>query len=788
MSHHARPRLLCLSTAAVIIVAVQAGCKKTPPPLPELTSAGEVLERMVAVYHEARTYQDSAQVRLHFKKQNDKNDAVNQNWDYSIAFERPNKLRMHVYQSVVVSDGKQLHAVVNLDEVRGQVLRSSAPEKLTPPSIFDTDPLLSQVLTQGGAAGPPLLLPLLLEEASLDPVLEGAEKPALLAPEKIEGESCYRVEVKRPDGRLVFWIDQKNFVLRRIEYPTDDFRKGVEEKEGPVTELALTVELTGAKADGEIEPAAFQFEEPEGARLVQQFMVPPPLLGQRIGDFKFRGLDGAEVNRESLAGKVAVIDFWATWCAPCLKSLPNLQRVAERYRDNDKLVFVAVSVDNDEVNDDAVREKFSEAKLSLPIARDPDIAARGVFLVESLPTMVILSADGVVQDYENVFDPELAESLPPKLEKILAGENIYEETLRQFAAPTPAAATSESQVAVSPLAQRSDPEKLTMSTLWTCREVTSPGNVLAIEGDRVIVLDNWQTIVELDAEGGVAARHRLDLPRQPEEAVVSFLRTAVDAQGNRYFVGSANGVQQLFVFDADWKRLLAFPTDGTHPGITDVELADLDRDGTPEIITGFWGPNGVQCVSLAGQRLWTNKSCENVLRLATIYSADAPTHLLATSAAGNIVPIDETGREGKPWNADKQFVQLVFTADLDGDDTTEICAIGPSKTGDEIKPGENAAIGLSPTGEVLWQYNLPAGVPANGALEFVTSGNLVSNDGQWIIAGADGSIHILSAEGKLIDRFNSGLALGGIAVAELNGRPALILSSPDGVEARRFEK
>lgn len=780
-----------LATMAAMVAAL-SGCKKPQPALPEVTSAAEVLERMVATYHEARSYQDDARVRLHFKKQGDgPNNVIDQKWDYSVAFARPNKLRLHVYQSVVICDGQKLHAVLNLDEVRGQILEASAPEKLTQQNVFDADPLLSQVLSQGGAAGPPLVLPLLLEEAALDPVLEGAEKPAFLPPEKAEGETCYRVEVKRPDGRLVFWIDEKNFVLRRIEYPTDEFRKGVEEKEGPVSELALAVDFTGVKLNAEIEPAAFAFEVPQGGSIVQQFMVPPPLLGQRIAEFRFRGLDGEEITRDSIAGKIAVIDFWATWCEPCLKSLPNLQRVAQRFADNDKIVFLAVSVDNDEVADAAVREKFAEADLSLPLSRDPNLAARDVFAVESLPTMVVLDAEGVVQDYENVFDPDLAESLPPKLDKLLAGKSIFEETLRQYSTPAPSATATEAPVTAAAVAMASQPDKLRMTTHWNCRELSSPGNVLAIAGsdEPVLVLDNWQTVVALDAAGGIAARHKLDLPKQPEEAVISFLRTAVDAQGRRYYVGSANGVQQLLLFDADWKRLFAFPTEGTHPGITDVQFADLDGDGRPEINVGFWGPAGVQSVSLDGQRCWQNKSCENVLRLATMVQSGATgNELLATTALGNVVPIDAAGKEAKPLGGGKRFVQLVFTADLNGDGESEICAIGPSKTGEQLQPGQNAALGLSAAGEILWQYDLPEGLPANGALEFVTSGNLVSDVGQWVIAGADGSIHILSADGTLIDRFNSGVALSGLAVADLSGQPALILASPEGVEARIFEQ
>ena len=96
---------------------------------PPLESAAEVLEKMLAAYREADSYQDSGQVKLHFQRTGAKGDSakentrakrgqpdgtdktVDQTWDYSIAFERPNRLRMHIYQAVAVSDGKKLRTI-----------------------------------------------------------------------------------------------------------------------------------------------------------------------------------------------------------------------------------------------------------------------------------------------------------------------------------------------------------------------------------------------------------------------------------------------------------------------------------------------------------------------------------------------------------------------------------------------------------------------------------------------------------------------------------------------------
>ena len=94
-------------------------------------------------------------------------------------------------------------------------------------------------------------------------------------------------------------------------------------------------------------------------------------------------------------------------------------------------------------------------------------------------------------------------------------------------------------------------------------------------------------------------------------------------------------------------------------------------------------------------------------------------------------------------------------------------------------------VGFNLDGKELWSYDLPHGVPEK-PIEVISAARLLGNSSQWIAAAADGSVHILDKEGKLVDRFNHGAMLSGVAGTRFASNVVLLIASDRGLEAYKL--
>ncbi len=131
-----------------------------------------------------------------------------------------------------------------------------------------------------------------------------------------------------------------------------------------------------------------------------------PKIGLNNGDlapaFTLKTLDGKTLTRDGLKGKVVLLDFWATWCAPCRKALPELKDLQTK-NTGKPVVIVSVSVDDSsKVVEDFVRNNG----MGWPQAWDSGMRVTGgVFRVDSFPSYVVIGADSRITYRQHGWSP-----------------------------------------------------------------------------------------------------------------------------------------------------------------------------------------------------------------------------------------------------------------------------------------------------------------------------------------------------------------------------------------------
>ncbi len=753
----------------------------------------KILQSMVAAYKGVSSYNDQGSLKITGKSGS---DPIEDQFEYLVVWEGPNKVRVQIGPAIAMSDGASIWATV--PNLPNQVLKKAVGEKVDLTSLY-ADHELAAALIQGPTqtySWVPVQLILLWANDPLKTFLHQAEDTTLLPIAEIENRKCYRVQVKRFDGTSVFWIDQENHLLRRLEFPTNALREIIPADQ--ISDLAMVADFTGAQVNGQVDPRAFQYQLPEGIATVDA-LTPPELmlLGKPAPDFKFVDPDGKEVTLATLSGKPAVLDLWATWCQPCRQLMPLLNEVYKEH--GARVNFYAVSVDDPSMDDRNVADAMKAMNVDIPLVRDKEQTAK-VFQYAFIPTTIVLDGVGVVQEYRTGGTADLDAQLSAHLERLLAGDDLYTDGLAQYDAQKEAFRQLRQQAVdddlftplvpteqTAPRAEilpRSEPETLKLAQLWRSSDVKAPGNILVVQNGgtpQIVVLDGESEAVEINAEGKAIARHALI--ERPIEAI-RFLRTATDKDGKRYFVGSSSPGQQLHLFDEQFKRLMSYPEDAAdNPyGIGDVRIADLDGDGTPEICAGFWNVAGVHCVSLEGERLWRNRSVANAFRVAVLGAdTDGQRLVLVTNTEGpgpgTLKTINSKGEAVGDVAVPDRNLAWLAAADLNEDQQPEICALAA------MDDSNLEAIGFDVQGNEQWKYPLPRGAHEQ-PIDPIASGPVVGDEpDEWIFASADSTIHILTSDGALVDRFAYGAPLTGIAAARFGGKNVLLVATTEGLDA-----
>lgn len=333
---------------AVLTMVAATAAFAQPAPSPSTSEGLELLKQVAQRYAEAKSYY------IESVQESTESTEYNRSWQKSVltAAEAPgNRFRYerHTYGSnaIKVADGKTVW-IYRVDEHRytAKSQSSEASPQQTAVSMSENAVVQAALLRK--------------QWSSRVKTLKSADRlgDAILM---VNGHEvrCNVVHFQSSDLKRVpstdylfdetIWIDKTSeTVLRTIVHADNYMVYGAARI--PMQEEVITT-FTTTELNGQVREDLFSFTPPQDAKLIQDFPDPRKdsgnvnLRGELAPSLKLESEDGKVVALESFRGKPVLLDFWATWCGPCVAALPQLAQIYQEAKDKG---LVLLTVDQDE--------------------------------------------------------------------------------------------------------------------------------------------------------------------------------------------------------------------------------------------------------------------------------------------------------------------------------------------------------------------------------------------------------------------------------------------------------
>jgi peroxiredoxin len=422
-------RRLCLSAFVTIAVVVgfshsvlgQAAAPGHKAAPKNHSKADDLLKQMADYFGNLPAFSCKVESNFELKTKDHDNKSTTK---MTVRLQRPNHLALIVDDGAmgmtVITDGKQLTQYLPMDK-RYAVIE--APRGFE--GVTDVDAQLP--ITMLGTTD------VVIPTSAADfyrKLMEGVMRSELVGQEKIGNAECNHCRFIQDDFDWDIWIDAgKQPLVHKVSL---DLSKQLEDAPPQMkgAKISFAVTFSDWNVSPKFAPDDFKFTPPEKAKKVDELIEdrepPHPLLGQPAPPFTTTDLNGRPIELKQYLGKnVILLDFWATWCGPCVEAMPQVDAVAKQYA-NKGLVFFAVNSGEDVAT---VKSFLESKKMEVPVAMDEKNTVGPMYQVSGIPQTLLIGKDGKVQVVHVGYSPKLAKLLTKEIESLLAGKDLASETL-----------------------------------------------------------------------------------------------------------------------------------------------------------------------------------------------------------------------------------------------------------------------------------------------------------------------------------------------------------------------